>query len=216
MHSANVEKAAEALKRGNFLVMYDGDGREGEADLLFHAAFATHDKMEKMRREAGGLICVALGSSEAERLRLPFYTDLLRNAGFDEITCQRTAYGDEPAFSLSVNHRQTYTGITDQDRAFTIRELCTVLQSGAPYENFIKNFYSPGHVFLLRSRGIRKRQGHTELATALAEKAGITAAVVLCEMLGERKAMKKRDAVSYAKRSNLFFIEGSEILEATL
>ncbi len=216
MHSANVEKAAEALKRGSFLVMYDGDEREGEADLLFHAAFATHDKIEMMRKEAGGLMCVALGSKEAERLKLPFYTDLLRTAGFGDIACRRTAYGDEPAFSLSVNHRQTYTGITDQDRAFTIRELCTVLQSGAPYENFVKNFYSPGHVFLLRSRTLEKRHGHTELATALAEKAGITAAVVLCEMLGERKAMKKEDAASYAKRNNLIFIEGKEILGAVL
>lgn len=216
MHSANIGKVAEALKKGNFLVMYDGDEREGEADLLFHAAFATHDKIEKMRREAGGLICVALGGSEAEKLKLPFYADLLRNAGFGEIACRRTAYGDEPAFSLSVNHKQTYTGITDQDRAFTIRELCAVLQSGAPYENFVKNFYSPGHVFLLRGRSLRERQGHTELAAALAEKAGITAAVVLCEMLGERKAMKKEDAASYAKRNNLIFIEGKEILGAVL
>jgi len=211
-----VKKAGEALRKGDFIIIYDGDEREGEADLVFHGAFATHDKIRKMRADAGGLICVALGKKEADALCLPFYSDILRKAGFDRITCRRTAYGDEPAFSLAVNHKQTYTGITDQDRAFTIRELFAALQSGAPYENFVNNFYSPGHVFLLRSRGLKERRGHTELATAIAESEGLPAVVVLCEMLGEKKAVKKDDAALYAKKNNIVFIEGKDIVEGVL
>lgn len=211
MRSDMVAKAGEALKKGGFIVLYDGDEREGEADIVFHAAFATHDRIRRLRQDAGGLICLALGKKEAEKLKLPFYTDVLRKAGLGDIACRRAAYGDEPAFSLSVNHKQTYTGITDQDRAFTIRELFFVLQSGAPYENFINNFYSPGHVLLLLSRGLNQRRGHTELATAIAEMAGLPAAVVLCEMLGEKKAMRKQDAAAYAKRNRFVFLEGKDV-----
>ena len=210
----NVQRAIEELKKGNFIVMYDGDEREGEADLIFHAAFATHDKIRKLRSEAGGLICLALGEAESAALKLPFYTDLLRKAGFGETACKKTAYGDEPAFSLSVNHRQTFTGITDQDRAFTIREVDSCLRSGKPYENFVKNFYAPGHVFLLKSRGLKNRKGHTELATALAAKTGLPAAAVLCEMLSSKKALSKKEAAAYAEKNKFVFIEGKEVLEA--
>ncbi|MFH1221796.1 MAG: 3,4-dihydroxy-2-butanone-4-phosphate synthase [Candidatus Micrarchaeota archaeon] len=211
-----VEQAVEQLAAGNFIVMYDGDEREGEADLIFHAAFATHDKIRKLRSEAGGLICLALGEAESAALKLPFYTDMLRKAGFPDIACKKTAYGDEPAFSLAVNHKQTFTGITDQDRAFTIREVDSCLRSGAPYENFVKNFYSPGHIFLLRSRGLAKRKGHTELATALAAKTGLPAAAVLCELLSTKKAMSKQEATNYAARNKLLFIEGKEVSEEML
>ncbi|MEM2908671.1 MAG: 3,4-dihydroxy-2-butanone-4-phosphate synthase [Candidatus Bilamarchaeaceae archaeon] len=210
MHSENVRKAAEQLKNGSFVVIYDGDEREGEADLVFHAAFASYDKIEKLRTDAGGLVCVALGKEEAEKLRLPFYTDVLRKAGLAGLACRKTPYGDEPAFSLSVNHKETRTGITDQDRAFTIRELTLLLKSGAPYENFVNNFYSPGHVFLLISRGLEARRGHTELATELAAIAGLVKAVVICEMLSTKRAMRKESARAYAEKNGLVFVEGRE------
>jgi 3,4-dihydroxy 2-butanone 4-phosphate synthase len=66
-------------------------------------------------------------------------------------------------------------------------------------------------VFLLISRGLKNRRGHTELATEIARLAGMSEAVVLCEMLGKGKALSKNDAVEYAKRNRFVFIEGKEI-----
>jgi len=211
-----LRSACASLRKGDFIIIYDGDEREGEADLIFHAAFATPEKIRKMRTEAGGLICVALGSREADSLKLPFYTDMLRNAGFGEIACKRAPYGDEPAFSFSVNHKKTYTGITDNDRALTIREIERAVRDEKPYNYLVENFYSPGHVFLLRSRGLKNRQGHTELATAIAEKAGLTEAVVLCEMLGEGTALKKDEVARFAKKNGIAFVEGKIIMEEIL
>ncbi|MEM4208239.1 MAG: 3,4-dihydroxy-2-butanone-4-phosphate synthase [Candidatus Bilamarchaeaceae archaeon] len=209
----NLERAAAALKKGKIVIIYDGDQREGEADMVFHASFATSQKIAKLRKEAGGLICLALGKKEGELLRLPFYTDLLRNCTMSKISCKKTPYGDEPAFSISVNHRKTYTGITDEDRALTAKEMALCLAKKEPYDYFVKNFYSPGHLFLLKSRGIEKRKGHTELATTLAAAAKKSEAVVLCEMLSNKKALTKKEAYKYAKKEGLVFIEGKEIVK---
>lgn len=208
-----IDKAADELKRGNFVIIYDGDKREGEADLIFHASFADAKKIERMRKEAGGLICLALGKEEAEKLGLRFQTELLRNGGLDKIACDKTAYGDEPSFSVSVNHKGVFTGISDDDRSLTIRVVDKVLKSENPYEEFVHNFYAPGHIFLLISRGVENRRGHTELATELARRAGLNGAVVICEMLGSGLALDKEDAREYAKKNWITFIEGKEFFE---
>jgi 3,4-dihydroxy 2-butanone 4-phosphate synthase len=203
-----MEGAAEALKKGGFAVVYDGDAREGEADLMFHAGFASPEKIERMRKDAGGLICLAIGGERAKKLGLPFLTEALRGAGLESFVVKRTAYGDEPAFSLQINHKGVYTGITDEDRALTIREM-EKTESRAEFE---QNFYAPGHVFLLIGRGLEKRRGHTELGLALAKKAGLGDAIVMCEMLGAGKAMGKSAAMEYAKKNRFPFIEGKDIV----
>jgi 3,4-dihydroxy 2-butanone 4-phosphate synthase len=204
------------MKNGKMVVVYDGDEREGEADLIFHASFATPEGIEKLRKDAGGLICLAIDEKHAMRIGLPFYTEILERSGgiLKEISCRKTAYGDQPAFSVSVNHRKVFTGITDIDRALTIKEMSKVVESGNPKKIFVENFYSPGHVFLLIGRGIKNRRGHTELALELAEKAGMSGAVVLCEMLGKGKALSKKDAKDYAKKNGLEFVEGADLYEA--
>ncbi|NYZ77278.1 3,4-dihydroxy-2-butanone-4-phosphate synthase [Candidatus Micrarchaeota archaeon] len=210
----NLERAAGELRKGNFILVYDGEEREGEADLIFHAGFATPEKIERLRRDAGGLICLALGKREAESIGLEFYTDILRKTGHGAMVCKKTAYGDEPAFSISVNHKKVYTGITDKDRALTIREMATVAGADGTEKLFLENFYSPGHVFLLIGRGLKNRRGHTELALELAERAGMPGTMVLCEMLGSGKALSKKDARVYAERHGFVFVEGVEIYEA--
>ncbi len=209
-----IKKAEEALRKGRVIIIYDGDEREGEADLVFHASFVTPKMIELLRKDGGGLICLALSNEIAERFGIPFYTELLRKAGFDNIACKKTAYGDEPAFSISVNHKTVYTGITDIDRAITIKEIANAAESSNPKGNFIENFYSPGHVFLLISRGIEKRRGHTELAVELARRAGMSGVMVLCEMLGVGRALQKKKAEEYARKKGFVFIEGVEIYEA--
>ncbi|MDI6639293.1 MAG: 3,4-dihydroxy-2-butanone-4-phosphate synthase [Methanocellales archaeon] len=218
-----IYRATESIKKGNMVLIYDSDDREGETDIIMPAHAVTPKHVALMRRDAGGLICVAIHPLAAQRLGLPFMSDLLKHA--NELAEVVEKPGDIPydissSFSLWVNHRNTFTGITDIDRALTINEISKAVQSslnGAPVD-FGKEFRSPGHVPLLRAADdmLSERKGQTELSIALAELANITPAMVMCEMLDENtgKALSKRDAKLYAKNHDLVFLEGSEIVEA--
>jgi len=223
----NVYKAVASVKRGSMVLIYDSDERESETDIVMPAQAVTPKDVALMRRDAGGLICVAVHPIAAERLRLPFASDLLRYAsgnGFDVAEVAEKP-GDVPydrnsSFSLWVNHRKTFTGITDIDRALTINEIgkAVKLSMNGAVVDFGKEFRSPGHVPLLRAANglLRDRKGQTELSIALAELAGITPAAVMCEMLDAEsgRALSKEDARHYAKNHGLIFIKGNEILEA--
>jgi len=208
---SSTEKAIEALSEGRMVLIYDGDEREGEADMVIGASFVKPETVRLMRKDAGGLICAAISKEAAIEIGLPFFTDLLEHSEMrlEKVVCRRTAYGDKPAFSIPINHCEVYTGITDDDRALTLNKLDEVIRERIG--DFQKDFYSPGHVFLLISRGLDKRRGHTELAVELGRRAGLHGAMVLCEMLGEGKALSKEEARAYAERNNLVFIEGREI-----
>jgi 3,4-dihydroxy 2-butanone 4-phosphate synthase len=208
----NLEKAVEQLKKGGMIVVYDGDEREGEADLMFSARFADPRKVQILRKEAGGLICAAIPEGDASEIGLPFFTDILDKADVKVkgITCTKTAYGDKPAFSLPVNHCQVYTGITDNDRALTLKKLDEIV--GQRNGEFTREFYSPGHIFLLIGRGLDKRKGHTELALELGRRAE-QRVMVLCEMLGYGRAISKEEAKEYAHWNGLAFVEGKELFE---
>jgi 3,4-dihydroxy 2-butanone 4-phosphate synthase len=208
----NIATACRALAGGGIVAVYDGDEREGEADLVFHPSHATPDKIMRLRKDAGGLICFAIGGAEARKLGLGMMTDLLEKGGYGWIASRKTAYGDEPAFSITVNHRKVFTGITDNDRALTCRELAKLVSGGKGKAELAKNFVSPGHMHLLISRGIETRRGHTELTIELAERAKLPRAMVLCEMLGDDgKALPRGGAAKYAKKNGIPFIEGWEL-----
>ena len=212
----SVEKAVTILKQGGMVVIYDGDEREGEADLVFHASFASPDKIERLRKDAGGLICLAIESEVAKRMALPFYTDILAasNLEIKSMECTKTAYKDKPSFSIPINHKGVYTGITDNDRTLTIKKIAELAEhDGDLKEKLIENFYSPGHIFLLIGRGIENRKGHTELTLELAKKAGLKGTMVLCEMLGKEKALPKEKAKEYAEKNGFVFLEGREIYD---
>ncbi len=208
----SVQKALASLKSGKAIILYDGDEREGEADIVFHASFAAPEKIEMLRKDAGGLICVAIGKEISERLHLPFFADLIDGSAISKMKCKKTAYGDKPAFSIPVNYKGVYTGITDNDRALTISKLSDMHNATA--ESFCENFYTPGHVFLLIGSGLQNRRGHTELSLELAKLSGLSPIMVLCEMLGKGKALSKQNAAKFAKKHGLEFVEGREVLEA--
>ncbi len=208
-----IEKAASSLRNGKMVAIYDGDEREGEADLMFHPSLATPKKIEILRKDAGGLICVSLGRELAGRLHLPFYTDILANSGLDiaSMECKKTAYNDKPAFAIPVNHKEVYTGITDNDRALTVKKISDLaIKEGDIYQEFSNDFYSPGHIFLLIGRGIKNRKGHTELSIALAEKAGLGPVMVICEMLGSGSALEKEKVKEYCKETDTIFLKGRD------
>ncbi len=218
-----LEKAIEALRRGMPVLVYDADGREEETDIVMPASAVRAEHVRMMRSEAGGLICAAVHPGIAERLELPFLTEVL-NAAADSFPVLRRLeakdipYDERSSFSITVNHRRTFTGITDRDRALTLRELARLAEcNGDIREEFGRNFRSPGHVPLLRAhdRLLEGRQGHTELSVALLELAELTPVAAICEMMADSGyALPKREAKRYAERRGLVFIEGEELVSA--
>jgi 3,4-dihydroxy 2-butanone 4-phosphate synthase len=221
-----IEKALKAFRKGEPVLIYDFDHREGETDIAIPAFSIMPEDVARMRCDGGGLICVALHPSAAEKLKLPFMHDVLRIAskkipGLTSISDGRDMkYDSRSSFSLWVNHRDTFTGITDVDRALTIRrigEVVDYVMMGHNFE-FGSEFRSPGHVALLRAAEslTYDRVGQTELSVALAEMAGIAPAVAICEMLDATmgKALSKERAMEYAKKNKIPFVGGKEIVKA--
>lgn len=220
----SVEQAVKALNTGKFVLLHDSVGRENEVDMLIAAEFVGAPQVATMRREAGGLICVALHPTIAENFGLPYLTEVydVASSKFDVLANTRPndiPYDERSAFSLAVNHRRTFTGITDIDRALTIRELGNMgaqALDGSVVEEFGRNFRSPGHVPLLRAADglLDERQGHTELSVILAELAGVTPVVAVCEMLDARtgRALSKEEAAEYGKKHGLVLLDGSDIV----
>ena len=211
--ASRVDSAVAAFRDGDPVLVHDAADREGEVDLIYPAEAVTPDAVARMRNDAGGLVCVALGEDVADAFDLPFASDVIDHPAADH---DHLGYDERSSFSLSVNHRETYTGITDHDRALTISELGRAAADPAGVD-FADEFRAPGHVHLLRAApSLADRQGHTELAVALADEADIAPAAVVCEMLdGETgEARSVADAKAYADRNDLVYVEGSALLEA--
>lgn len=212
-------KVRNELLSGKPILIFDSVKREAEVDMVFYAINIDSKKITYLRKNAGGLICFVSGRVFREALDLPFFQDLLlEHKILRDLGSKNPKYGDPPAFNIWVNHTGTHTGINDNDRAFTIRKLAEVAKlvykgfTTEAREIFTKEFYAPGHVPILTSRGLANRQGHTELVTALAILTGLTPAMVIAEMLDEETSLSYEDARRFARRNDLLFIEGADIL----
>ncbi len=225
----SVDAAIQAIRTGEMVLIYDFEHREGETDMVMPAVSMTSHDVARMRLEAGGLICVAVSSEAAERLCLPFMSDVLKLVSSNgcglklDSICEQPgdlAYDTRSSFSISVNHRGVRTGITDIDRALTINEIGKIVKQTADdaTPNFGAAFRSPGHVPLLRAANglLNERKGQTELSIALAKMAGISPAMTVCEMLDAKtgRALTKQDSIVYARRHGLIFLPGQAIVDA--
>ena len=218
----SLAEAITALKAGEFVLVHDDKGRENEIDMVIAAEHAKPHHIATMRNDAGGLLCLAVANEITMKLGLVYMHDMIASMGkvnpiFSKMTEGKAAYGDKPSFSISVNHRSTYTGITDQDRALTISkmaEVCKNIDSGG-LEEFAKNFRAPGHVpILIASKGLlHDRMGHTELCVYMAKLAGIVPAVAICEMMDSttHKALSLGAAQEYSSEFNVPLIDASEL-----
>lgn len=202
------------------ILLYDFDDRERETDLAMRSDMMTPRDICRMRNEAGGLICTAIPFLAAKRLGLPYAREVLRNCAMVE------KLGDIPydpsnnsSFSLWVNHRDTFTGITDRDRTRTVTAIAEVVQDvlNGKQISFKDQFRTPGHmpILIAAEKLLSQRHGQTELSVTMAEIAGINPSVTICEMLDDESgyALSKEDAMRYARHHNLAFIEGSEVLD---
>jgi 3,4-dihydroxy 2-butanone 4-phosphate synthase len=218
----SLAEAIAALKTGRFVLVHDDKARENEIDMVIAAEHIKPYHIATMRKDAGGLVCLAVSNEITSKLGLVYMHDIIADMGkvnpiFSKLTEGRATYGDKPSFSIPVNHRSTYTGITDQDRALTISkiaEVCKNIDNGG-IEQFGREFRAPGHVpILIASKHLLdERMGHTELCVYLTQLAGLTPAVAICEMMDSmtHKALSIEAGQKYAARFGVPLIEASEL-----
>ena len=221
-----VEDAINALREGRFVFVYDADGREEETDFFLPAVHTRPEHVRQMRRDGGGLIFLMVGNGVASKIGLPFMADVLMEAAAKYEVLQAFVPDDIPydtksSFSVTINHRATFTGITDDDRALTISEFGKLAKEAAgmdgegALELYGRNFRSPGHVpiCVASEHPLESRFGHTELSIALLLMAGMTPVAVGCEMMADDGgSLSKEQARAYAEAHDAPFLEGKDII----
>jgi 3,4-dihydroxy 2-butanone 4-phosphate synthase len=221
-----LDTALSALQQGRPIMVYDGDEREGETDLFVPAQNATPEAVRQLRDDAGGLVFVAIGPDVRQALGLPFLHDVYRDASDEhpvlgELVPGSLPYDARSSFSITLNHRDTFTGITDRDRAKTIQgigrlaSLEPCLQGATLRDRFVEEFRTPGHVHVCAAAEglLDTRTGHTEMAAALARLAGIPEALVGAEILDGDDAMSPQRARQRAEARGIAFVDRADIQE---
>lgn len=222
-----LEQVLEDIRNGKIVLVYDFDDREKETDMTIASEFADFEKIRTLRKDAGGLLCTTTPFDLAERIGLPFLSDvfwdcsekypLLRAMAPDDIPYDRT----KSSFGLTINNRDTYTGITDSDRALTIKSYVDTIFADEPVDiirrKLGERFRAPGHVHLLNTSEtiLENRKGHTELCTALMIMAGVKPSATICEMMGDDGGSRSKESVlAYARENGMSFVTGDEIVAA--
>ena len=220
----SLDEAISSLRRGNFILLHDEGKRENEVDMVIAAEFVTPEHIARMRNDAGGLICMSINNVFATSLGLDFMHEILSNSQkFDsdlkKMIIGTAPYGDRPSFSISINHKSTFTGITDKDRALTITEMARLYKNEKDNKKQIFNstFRTPGHVpLLIASEGLlSNRLGHTEMSIYLMNLAGLTPVTAICEMLDSQTytALSTDKAKKYAKDYAIPYFDGTELVK---
>ncbi|MFB9325283.1 bifunctional 3,4-dihydroxy-2-butanone-4-phosphate synthase/GTP cyclohydrolase II [Paenibacillus aurantiacus] len=184
-----IEDALRDLREGKCIIVVDDEDRENEGDLIALADMASPEVINFMITEARGLVCVPITQERAEELDLP------------PMVTHNTDYHGT-AFTVSVDHVTTSTGISAGERSQTIQAL--IDPTAKP-----SDFRRPGHIFPLiaRAGGVLRRAGHTEAAIDLARMCGSAPAGVICEIIKEDGTMARlNDLVEFKKRHGLKLI----------
>jgi 3,4-dihydroxy 2-butanone 4-phosphate synthase/GTP cyclohydrolase II len=160
-----IDDALRRIRRGEMVLVVDDEDRENEGDLTLAAEWVTPDAVNFMLRWARGLVCMPCDGTWLDKLDI-------------EPMVPPGRAGCDTAFTVSIDHRNSGSGIGAADRAHTIKRFL------AP-ESRPDDFIRPGHVFPLRARegGVLERRGHTEAAVDLARLAGLPPVAVICEVL---------------------------------
>lgn len=181
-----IEEVIEDLKAGKPVIIVDDESRENEGDLVIAAEFATRETINFIIKEARGLLCTPM--LEKDLIRLGIHQMVEKNTD-----------NHETAFTVSVDHIDTTTGISPEERAVTMQKL---IDPNAKPEDFRR----PGHVFPLRYKegGVLVRQGHTEASIDLCKLAGLYPAAAICEITNDEGYMSRMDdLLAFSKKHNL-------------
>jgi 3,4-dihydroxy 2-butanone 4-phosphate synthase/GTP cyclohydrolase II len=192
---STIEEAVNDIKDGKMIIAVDDPSRENEGDLIMAAEKTTPEAVNFMVTHAKGLVC------------MPMEGKILDALGIHAMVEKNTDH-HETAFTVSVDHCDTTTGISAFERAKTIQSL---IDGGAAAEDFKR----PGHIFPLRARegGVLKRTGHTEAAVDLAKLAGLKPAGVICEILNEDGTMARTpQLMEFAAKHGIKIITVSDLV----
>ena len=184
-----VEEALEDLRRGRIILVTDDPDRENEGDFICAAEFATTENINFMASQGKGLICMPMSEEYVKRLRFP---QMVEN----------NTDNHETAFTVSIDHRSTTTGISAEERSVTARA-CVAEDAKA------EDFRRPGHMFplLAKKNGVLERNGHTEATVDLCRLAGLKECGLCCEIMREDGTMMRtKELAELAKRYDLKFI----------
>ncbi|MCG8397686.1 bifunctional 3,4-dihydroxy-2-butanone-4-phosphate synthase/GTP cyclohydrolase II [Bacillus atrophaeus] len=191
-----IEEALDALKKGEVIIVVDDEDRENEGDFVALAEHATPEVINFMATHGRGLICTPLEEDIANKLDLHPMVD-------------HNTDSHHTAFTVSIDHRLTKTGISAQERSLTVKAL---LDSQAVSTDFQR----PGHIFPLIAKkgGVLKRAGHTEAAVDLAKACGSQGAGVICEIMNEDGTMARvPELIEIAKQHQLKMITIKALIE---
>lgn len=191
---SSVEKAVEDLRAGKIILCTDDPDRENEGDMICAAEFATQENINFMASYAKGLICTPMSMEAANRLDLP------------PMAAENTD-NHSTAFTVSVDHADTTTGISAIERGFTMQKLADISSKSC-------EFRRPGHVFPLVARkgGVLVRNGHTEATVDLLRLAGLNQVGVCCEIMEDDGSMMRTSRLwELADKYGMSFITIKEL-----
>ena len=232
--SINLENIKQELLKGRPIFVFDEKSRESETDIFFYAKSVTKENLHYLRKNGGGMIFLASTYSISRKLGLPFMEEIyeaatsnLNDFAILNIMKNHTLpyTKSKSSFSIFINHTDTFTGITDDDRSLTARSfsrLAEEIEDLTDEESRMimgNSFRSPGHVpvCIAASKGLSERQGHTELITELFKKLKLTPIALGCEMLSKTgKALSHSEAKNFAKDNGYLFLEGQHVKEVCL
>lgn len=179
-----VERALEALRNGQGVMVLDDENRENEGDMIFAAETMTVEQMALTIRHGSGIVCLCITEERRQQLALPM---MVEN--------NTSSYGT--GFTVTIEAAKgVTTGVSAADRITTIR--AAIADDAQPAD-----LHRPGHVFPLRARegGVLTRGGHTEATLDLVTLAGFKPAGVLCELTNDDGSMARApEAIAFAKQ----------------
>ena len=193
---STIDEALEDLRNGKIIVVSDDEDRENEGDLICAAEFATTENINFMATYAKGLICMPMSKEITNKLNL------------NQMVTKNTD-NHETAFTVSIDHVETTTGISAVERSITALK---VIDENAKPEDFRR----PGHMvpLLAKEGGVLVRMGHTEATVDLMRLAGLKECGLCCEIMRDDGDMMRRDdLIDFAKKHNLKMITVSDLID---
>jgi 3,4-dihydroxy 2-butanone 4-phosphate synthase/GTP cyclohydrolase II len=192
---SNLQRALDAYKNGDLIIVTDDADRENEGDLMLLAEKATPEKVAFMVRHTTGILCVALTQERARTLRLPLMVEENQDS-------------KKTAFTVSVDYKVGLTtGVSATERANTVRALA---DGAVTHSDFIR----PGHIFPLIADigGLEARGGHTEAGVALSHLVGAQPVCLLSEIVNDDGSMARGESlVDFAKQHSIPMISVDEL-----
>ena len=229
----DLEKIGEKLRKGEPILVFDESDREGETDIFFSAKHVSNLSIRFLRKNGGGMIFIASDNLASTKLGLPFSHDIFESVGniSDDFTVVRKMlehtipYDKKSSFSLFINHKDTFTGISDYDRALTSKSFAEIFEASVSLseseaqKKISDNFRIPGHVpvCIADQELVKARKGHTELIVSLLKLLSMNPVAVGCEMVGDDgNSLSPEKAKAWASEEGYLFLEGQSIVEAYL